>query len=372
MIYISIEIELSKAENKIRNRVKKQIEKNQKDYYLHEQLKAIHKELGEDDSKEELNELSKSIAKLKLSHEAKDKMSSELKKLKMMNPMSSEATVTRNYIDWVISLPWNTETVNNKNLSKAQTALDQEHYALNKVKERIIEHIAVNIKSKKLDGSIICLVGPPGVGKTSLAKSMAKATGRNFAKISLGGLRDEAEIKGHRKTYIGAMPGKIIQALKKSKSSNSLILLDEIDKLGNDYRGDPSSALLEVLDDSQNKNFNDHYLEIDFDLSKIMFVATANSTDIPSPLLDRMEVIRLSGYTEKDKSQIAIKHLIPKIRHSHSLNIEELSFDNSIIIDIIRYYTRESGVRNLNRELEKIFRKSVKEILVSKKKSIRL
>ena len=372
MIYISLEIELSKAENKIRTRVKKQIEKNQKDYYLHEQLKAIHKELGEDDSKEELNELSKSIAKLKLSNEAKDKMSSELKKLKMMNPMSSEATVTRNYIDWVISLPWNTETVNNKNLGKAQNALDQEHYALNKVKERIIEHIAVNIKSKKLDGSIICLVGPPGVGKTSLAKSMAKATGRNFAKISLGGLRDEAEIKGHRKTYIGAMPGKIIQALKKSGSSNSLILLDEIDKLGNDYRGDPSSALLEVLDGSQNKNFNDHYLEIDFDLSKIMFVATANSTDIPSPLLDRMEVIRVSGYTEKDKSQIALKHLIPKIRHSHSLNIDELSFDNSIIIDIIRYYTRESGVRNLNREIEKIFRKSVKEILVSKKKSIKI
>jgi ATP-dependent Lon protease len=370
MIYINSEIELLKAETKIKSRVKTQIEKNQKDYYLQEQLKAIHKELGEEDLKEEFNELNSKIAKLKLSKEAKEKANSELKKLKMMNPMSSEATVIRNYLDWIISLPWNKLTMNNKNLSKAQEALDEDHYALDKVKERIIEYLAVNIKSKKLGGSIICLVGPPGVGKTSLARSIAKATGRNFAKITLGGLRDEAEIKGHRRTYVGAMPGKIIQALKKAKSSNPLILLDEIDKLGNDYRGDPSSALLEVLDNSQNKSFNDNYLEVYFDLSKVMFVATANSLNIPSPLLDRMEIIRLSGYTEKDKLEIALKHLIPKIRDSHSVNEDELTIDDLAIIDIIRYYTMESGVRNLNREIEKIFRKSVKKILMDNKKSL--
>ena len=369
-IYINSEIELLKAEKKIKTRVRTQIEKNQKDYYLNEQLKAIHKELGEEDLKGELNEIKNKIAKLKLTKEAKEKANSEIKRLKMMNPMSSEATVVRNYLDWIIALPWQKFTANNKDLEKAQEVLDSEHYALDKVKERIIEYLAVNIKSKKLGGSIICFIGPPGVGKTSLAKSIAKATGRNFAKITLGGLRDEAEIKGHRRTYVGAMPGKIIQAMKKVKSSNPLILLDEIDKLGTDYRGDPASALLEILDTSQNVHFNDHYLEIDFDLSNAMFVATANTTNIPTPLLDRMEILRVSGYTEKEKLEIAKKHLVSRIRESHSITTKELNIGNSAITDIIRYYTRESGVRNLNREIEKIFRKSVKKILVGKRKSI--
>ena len=369
IIHITSEIEFLKVENALKTRIKKQIEKNQKDYYLQEQLKAIHKELGEEDPKEEINELIKTIQKLNLPSEARIKVNSELKKLKTMNSLSSEATVVRNYIDWIISLPWNKKTISNKNLHKAQEVLDKEHYSLNKVKERVVEHLAVNIKSKKIGGSIICLAGPPGVGKTSLAQSIAKATGRKFTKITLGGLRDESEIKGHRRTYVGAMPGRIIQSIKKSKSSNPLVLLDEVDKLGNDYRGDPSSALLEVLDNSQNKNFNDNYLEIDFDLSKVMFIATANSVfNIPSPLLDRMEIITLSGYTEKDKLQIALKYLIPKIRDSHSVDSKELSFDSSVIVNIIRYYTRESGVRSLNREIEKIFRKSVKEILTNNKK----
>ncbi|MFQ3307215.1 MAG: ATP-dependent Lon protease [Candidatus Midichloriaceae bacterium] len=372
MIFINSEIELLDAESKIKSRVKTQIEKNQKDYYLNEQLKAIHKELGEEDCKEEINEIKRKVKSLKLTKEAKEKADSEIKKLKMMNPMSSEAAVIRNYLDWIIELPWKKLTPHNKDLVKAQSILDHDHYSLKKVKERILEYLAVTLKSKKLSGSIICLVGPPGVGKTSLAKSIAKSTGRNFSKITLGGLRDEAEIKGHRRTYIGAMPGKIIQAMKKAKSSNPLILLDEIDKLGNDYRGDPSSALLEILDLSQNSHFNDHYLEVDFDLSNVMFVATANNLNIPSPLLDRMEIIRLSGYTEKEKLEIANNHLLPKIRESHSVSEEEVTLDANVIPDIISYYTREAGVRSLGREIEKIFRKSVKKILVEKVKNIKI
>lgn len=365
IFYINSEIEFLNAESRIKNRVKTQIEKSQKDYYLNEQLKAIHKELGEEDTKDELNEISKNIKKIKFSKEAKDKAESELKKLRAMNAFSSEANVIRNYLDWLIEIPWQKVTPVKKDLKNAQKVLDDEHYGLEKVKDRIVEYLAVGLRTEGAAGPIICLVGPPGVGKTSLARSIARATGREFVKVAVGGLRDEAEIKGHRRTYVGAMPGKIIQAMKKAGTKNPLILLDEIDKMGTDYRSDPSSAMLEVLDPEQNKNFNDHYLEVDYDLSKVMFITTANSTNLQKPLLDRLEVIRLSGYTEDEKIQIAKSHLMTKQVKAHGLKKGECEINDEAIVEIIRYYTRESGVRNLEREIAKIMRKSVKKITIN-------
>ena len=370
---IELEIDLLTTEGRIKDRIRNQIEKNQKDYYLNEQLKAIHKELGEEDYKEEINELAEKIKKLKLPAEAKERAEAELKKLKMMNPMSSESAVVRNYLDWILCLPWSKFSKLNKDISKAEDTLEKEHYGLEKVKERIIEYLAVNLRTDKLKSPIICLIGPPGVGKTSLAKSIANATKREFVKTSLGGLRDESEIKGHRRTYIGAMPGKIIQGMKKAKSSNPVMLLDEIDKMGFDYRGDPSSAMLEILDPEQNHIFNDHYLEIDYDLSKVMFVATANSYDgIPRPLMDRMEIINLSGYTEDEKCAIAEQYLIPKQFKGHGVKKDELTIDRSAVVEAIRYYTREAGVRGLDRTMAKLTRKAIKEIMTSKKKSIKI
>ncbi|MBN8828808.1 MAG: endopeptidase La [Sphingobacteriia bacterium] len=364
--YLSREINLIDAEQKIKSRVKKQMEKTQKEYYLNEQLKAIQNELGDGDDKNEVKILEAQIRKTKLPREAKEKLENELKKLKMMNMMSAEASVIRNYLDTVLALPWNKLTKSKLELDKAQKILERDHYGLEKVKERIIEYLAVQKRTDKLKSPIICLVGPPGVGKTSLAKSIAEATGRNFARISLGGVRDEAEIRGHRKTYIGAMPGKIINALKKSKSSNPVILLDEIDKIGMDFRGDPTSALLEVLDPAQNSTFVDHYVELEFDLSNVMFIATANSTNMPRPLLDRMEMIRLSGYTEEEKVEIAERHLISKVSKEHGIKSGEWKIKREAIVELIRSYTREAGVRNLERELAKITRKSLKEILMNK------
>ena len=360
---IEKETSVLSVEKKIRGRVKNQMEKTQREYYLNEQLKAIQKELGEiDEGKDELTTISKSIADAKMPKLAKEKCLSELKKLKSMSPMSAEATVVRNYLDWMTELPWSNKSKINTDLINAQKILDEDHYGLEKVKERIIEFLAVQKRIQKMKGPILCLVGPPGVGKTSLGKSIAKATNRKFIRISLGGIRDEAEIRGHRRTYIGSLPGKIIQMMKKAGTKNPLFLLDEIDKVGNDYRGDPSSALLEALDPEQNKEFNDHYLEVDYDLSDVMFVTTANTLNILPPLLDRMEVIRLSGYTEDEKVNISQKYLIPNQSKNNGLKKDEWSIDENINRKIIRHYTRESGVRNLEREISKIARKLVKKI----------
>jgi ATP-dependent Lon protease len=361
------EIDLLQVEKKIRTRVKKQMEKSQREYYLNEQMKAIQKELGEmDDAPDEFEALAKKIAEAKMPADAKDKADAELHKLKMMSPMSAEATVVRSYIDWLTSVPWHKRSAVKKDLGKAEAVLDNDHYGLEKVKERIVEYLAVQQRVKKLKGPILCLVGPPGVGKTSLGQSIAKATGRKYVRMALGGVRDEAEIRGHRRTYIGSLPGKLIQKMSKVGVKNPLFLLDEIDKMSSDMRGDPSSALLEVLDPEQNSSFSDHYLEVDYDLSDVMFVATSNSMNIPGPLLDRMEVIRLAGYTEDEKLNIATRHLISKQMSRNGLKDKELLIDESAIIGIVRYYTREAGVRSLEREISKICRKAVKHILLNK------
>jgi ATP-dependent Lon protease len=362
--FMESEIDVLQVEKKIRNRVKRQMEKTQREYYLNEQLKAIQKELGDsDDAKDETSELEEKIKKTKLSKEAKEKSLSELKKLKSMSPMSAEATVVRNYLDWILCIPWKKRSRMKKDLIAAQAILDNDHYGLEKVKERIIEYLAVQLRTNKVSGPILCLVGPPGVGKTSLGKSIANATGRAFVRMSLGGVRDESEIRGHRRTYIGSMPGKVIQGMKKAKTSNPLFLLDEVDKMGQDWRGDPASALLEVLDPEQNNAFSDHYLEVDYDLSDVMFVTTANTMNMPGPLLDRMEIIRLSGYTEDEKIEIAKRHLISKQIKNHGLKEDEWSITDTGLRDLIRYYTRESGVRNLEREIANLARKAVKEIV---------
>jgi len=365
------EIGVMQVEKKIRSRVKRQMEKTQREYYLNEQMKAIQRELGEgEDGKDELSELEEKIKTTKLSKEAEEKTTAELKKLRNMSPMSAEATVVRNYLDWILSIPWNKKRRISKDLNKAAKILDDDHYGLEKVKERILEYLAVQQRTKKMKGPILCLVGPPGVGKTSLGKSIAKATGRSFGRMSLGGVRDEAEIRGHRRTYIGSLPGKIIQAMKKAKYSNPLIVLDEIDKLGADFRGDPSSALLEVLDPEQNNAFNDHYLELDYDLSDVMFVTTGNTLRISPPLLDRMEIIHISGYTEDEKVEIAKRHLIPKQQKIHALSDDEWSISEPALRNLVRTYTREAGVRNLERELAKLARKATKEIVQNGAKGI--
>ena len=365
------EIGVMQVEKKIRSRVKRQMEKTQREYYLNEQMKAIQRELGEgEDGKDELTELEDKIKETKLSKEALEKTTAELKKLRNMGPMSAEATVVRNYLDWVLSIPWGKKRRISKDLNKAAQILDDDHYGLEKVKERIIEYLAVQQRTKKMKGPILCLVGPPGVGKTSLGKSIARATGRSFGRMSLGGVRDEAEIRGHRRTYIGSLPGKIVQAMKKAKFSNPLIVLDEIDKLGADFRGDPSSALLEVLDPEQNNAFNDHYLELDYDLSDVMFVTTANTLRIPPALLDRMEVIHISGYTEDEKVEIAKRHLIPKQQQIHALSETEWSISEPALRTLVRTYTREAGVRSLERELARLARKATKEIVQDGTKGI--
>ncbi|PSM20252.1 MULTISPECIES: endopeptidase La [Nitratireductor] len=371
MGFMEAEISVLQVEKRIRSRVKRQMEKTQREYYLNEQMKAIQKELGEgEDGRDEMAELEERIKKTKLSKEAREKASAELKKLRTMSPMSAEATVVRNYLDWLLSIPWGKNSRVKQDLHFAQEVLDTDHYGLEKVKERIVEYLAVQSRQKKLKGPILCLVGPPGVGKTSLGKSIAKATGREFIRMALGGVRDEAEIRGHRRTYIGSMPGKVIQSMKKAKKSNPLFLLDEIDKMGMDFRGDPSSALLEVLDPEQNSTFMDHYLEVEYDLSSVMFVTTANTLNIPPALMDRMEIIRIAGYTEDEKVEIAKRHLLPKAIRDHALQPKEFSVDDEAIRLTIRTYTREAGVRNLERELMKLARKAVTEILKTDAKSV--
>ncbi|MEP3072330.1 endopeptidase La [Maricaulis sp.] len=365
------EIGVLQVEKKIRSRVKRQMEKTQREYYLNEQMKAIQRELGEgDDGREELAELEQRLTEAKLPKEARAKADAEFKKLRQMSPMSAEAAVVRNYLDWILALPWNKRKRLKNDLERAEGVLEDDHYGLEKVKERILEHLAVQSRTRKLRGPILCLVGPPGVGKTSLGRSIAKATGRDFVRMSLGGVRDEAEIRGHRRTYIGSMPGRIIQSMKKVKSANPLFLLDEIDKLGADYRGDPASALLEVLDPEQNATFNDHYLEVDYDLSDIMFVTTANTLNLPQPLLDRMEIIRIAGYTEDEKVEIAKRHLLPKQKSNHALRDKDFTLEEAALRDLIRYYTREAGVRNLEREIANLARKAVRQIQSGKADSV--
>jgi ATP-dependent Lon protease len=365
------EISVMQVEKRIRNRVKKQMEKTQRDYYLNEQMKAIQKELGDvDEAKDELSDFETKIRKLKLSKEAREKCTAELKKLRAMNPMSAEATVVRNYLDWMLNIPWQHRSRVKKDLTEARRILDRDHFGLDKVKERILEYLAVQARVGKVRGQILCLVGPPGVGKTSLGKSIAQATGRHFVRVALGGVRDEAEVRGHRRTYIGSMPGKIIQSMRKAKTSNPLFLLDEIDKMGADWRGDPASALLEVLDPEQNATFNDHYLEVDYDLSDVMFVTTANTLKMSQPLLDRMEIIRLPGYTEDEKIEITKQHLIPKEMEVHGLKKNELVIDDEVLKNLVRLYTREAGVRNLEREIANLARKAIKDILVDQVKVV--
>ena len=372
--FLEGEIDVLQTEKRIRGRVKRQMEKTQREYYLNEQMKAIQKELGKEgeDGGDDTAELEKKLETLKLPKDVKEKAKSEFKKLKQMSPMSAEATVVRNYLDWIVSIPWSKKSRFNKPIKYSEDILDNDHYGLEKVKERIIEYIAVQKRTKKLKGPILCLVGPPGVGKTSLGKSIAQSTGREFVRVSLGGVRDEAEIRGHRRTYIGSLPGRVIQSMKKVTTKNPLFLLDEIDKLGSDYRGDPSAALLEVLDPEQNDKFNDHYLEVDYDLSDVMFITTANTLNIPPALMDRMEIIRIAGYTENEKLEISKKHLLPKVYKQHGLSVNEISIDDSALLETIRRYTKESGVRSLERELSKIARKATKKIVSNEVKDLKI